>query len=93
MGGVGAVVAEGGEGGAPLWPRRLLIDGIRFRVRTGAPWRDVPVEYGPGDRIYGLGGLIHEYTQIAQGDTVSGTHRHPGPPDPDTPSDTHAPTT
>nr|WSS73306.1 transposase [Streptomyces sp. NBC_01175] len=24
-----------------------MINGIRFRGRTGVPWRDVPVEYGP----------------------------------------------
>ncbi|MEU0969190.1 transposase, partial [Streptomyces sp. NPDC005917] len=29
-------------GRPPVWPRRQLIDGIRFRVRTGVPWRDVP---------------------------------------------------
>lgn len=39
-------------GRPPVWPRRQLIDGIRFRVRTGVPWRDVPVEYGPWNRIY-----------------------------------------
>ncbi|MCX4729277.1 transposase [Streptomyces sp. NBC_01306] len=33
-------------GRPPIWPRRQLIDGIRFGVRTGVPWRDVPVEYG-----------------------------------------------
>ncbi|MFF5390258.1 transposase [Streptomyces sp. NPDC013012] len=39
--------------GRPLvWPRRRLIDGTRFRVRTGVPWRDVPVAYGPWSRIY-----------------------------------------
>ncbi|MEV6147375.1 IS5 family transposase [Streptomyces sp. NPDC051992] len=38
----------------PVWPRRQLIDGIRFRVRTGVPWRDVPVEYGPWGRVYDL---------------------------------------
>ncbi|WP_202461527.1 IS5 family transposase [Streptomyces sp. SID8374] len=38
----------------PVWSRRQLIDGIRFRVRTGVPWRDVPVEYGPWGRVYGL---------------------------------------
>ncbi|WP_437024014.1 IS5 family transposase [Streptomyces sp. enrichment culture] len=37
-----------------MWARRRLIDGIRFRVRTGVPWRDVPVEYGPWSRIYDL---------------------------------------
>ncbi|MFE6900635.1 transposase [Streptomyces sp. NPDC057717] len=31
-----------------------MIDGIRFRVRTGIPWRDVPAEYGPWGRIYDL---------------------------------------
>jgi transposase len=41
-------------GRPPVWPQRQLIDGIRFRVRTGVPWRDVPVEYGPWGRIYDL---------------------------------------
>ncbi len=41
-------------GRPPVWPRRQLIDGIRFRVRTGAPWRDVPAEYGPWNRVYDL---------------------------------------
>lgn len=40
--------------GRPRASRRQLIDGIRFRVRTGVPWRDVPVEYGPWGRIYDL---------------------------------------
>ena len=29
------------------WAMRLIIDGIRWRVRTGAPWRDVPSVYPP----------------------------------------------
>ncbi|MFJ2931438.1 transposase [Streptomyces sp. NPDC087219] len=33
---------------------RQLIDGIRFRVRTGVPWRDVPVEHGPWGRVHDL---------------------------------------
>ncbi|MEV0322652.1 transposase [Streptomyces sp. NPDC050659] len=41
-------------GWPPVWPRGQLIDGIRFRVRTGVPWRDVPVEYGPWSRVYDL---------------------------------------
>ncbi len=55
VGGMGTVVAEGREGGRPpVWARRQLIDGIRFRVRTGIPWRDIPVEYGPWGRVYDL---------------------------------------
>ncbi|MFI2350224.1 transposase [Streptomyces sp. NPDC019443] len=53
MGSVGAVVACRG-GGRPSACRRRLIDGIRRRVRTGAPWRDLPAEYGPWQTIYGL---------------------------------------
>ncbi|MFB7112082.1 transposase [Streptomyces sp. NPDC056291] len=37
-----------------MWTRRQLIDGIRWRTRTGAPWRDVPERYGPCDRLYDL---------------------------------------
>ncbi|UDM05450.1 IS5 family transposase [Streptomyces longhuiensis] len=37
-----------------LWTRRQLIDGIRWRTRTGAPWRDVPERFGPWDRVYDL---------------------------------------
>ncbi|MEU7117919.1 IS5 family transposase [Streptomyces zaomyceticus] len=33
---------------------RRLVDGVRWRVRTGAPWRDLPPEYGPWQTAYGL---------------------------------------
>jgi transposase len=36
------------------WTRRQLIDGIRFRARTGCPWRDVPERYGTWQTVYGL---------------------------------------
>ncbi|WP_369268658.1 IS5 family transposase [Streptomyces sp. R11] len=42
------------SGRPPVWTRRQLIDGIRWRTRTGAPWRDVPERYGPWDRVYDL---------------------------------------
>ncbi|WP_405775582.1 transposase [Streptomyces sp. NBC_01538] len=41
-------------GRPPTWTRRQLIDGIRFRTRTGVPWRDVPERYGPWARVYDL---------------------------------------
>jgi len=31
-----------------------VIDGIRWRVRAGAPWRDVPYWYGSWQSVYGL---------------------------------------
>ncbi|MCT9094078.1 IS5 family transposase [Streptomyces sp. ASQP_92] len=41
-------------GRPPIWTRRQLIDGIRWRTRTGTPWRDVPERYGLWDRVYDL---------------------------------------
>jgi transposase len=41
-------------GRPPIWTKRQLIDGIRWRVRAGAPWRDVPSAYGPWQTVYGL---------------------------------------
>ena len=41
-------------GRPPKWARRQLIDGIRWRVRTGAPWRDVPPCYGSWQSVYWL---------------------------------------
>ena len=41
--------------GRPLaFGLRDLIDGVRHRARTGAPWRDVPPVYGPWWRVYAL---------------------------------------
>ncbi|MFD8970813.1 IS5 family transposase [Streptomyces sp. NPDC059568] len=40
--------------GRPARNRRRLIDGVRWRVRTGVPWRDLPVEYGHWQTAYGL---------------------------------------
>ncbi|MEU1259304.1 IS5 family transposase [Streptomyces chartreusis] len=49
------VLLAGIKPGRPhVWTRRQLIDGIRWRTRTGAPWRDVPERYGPWDRVYDL---------------------------------------
>ncbi|WP_443073894.1 IS5 family transposase [Streptomyces sp. NBC_01456] len=41
-------------GRPPIWTRWQLIDGIQWRTRTGAPWRDVPERYGPWGRVYDL---------------------------------------
>jgi transposase len=41
-------------GRPPKWSRRQLINGVRWRARVGAPWRDVPERYGHWQSIYGL---------------------------------------
>ncbi|WP_425413672.1 IS5 family transposase [Micromonospora inyonensis] len=44
--------ASSGRGRPPKWTKRQMIDGIRWRVRTGTPWRDVPEAYPPGQILY-----------------------------------------
>jgi transposase len=41
-------------GRPPKYSRRQLLDGIRWRVRVGAPWRDVPERYGHWQSVYAL---------------------------------------
>lgn len=41
-------------GRPPKWTRRQLLDGVRWRARAGAPWRDVPDRYGHWQSVYGL---------------------------------------
>jgi transposase len=49
------LLPRGKKAGRPRkWSLRRLLDGIRWRVRAGAPWRDVPPEYGPWPSVYGL---------------------------------------
>ena len=55
VGQAGAAAAHGQKPGRPpTWTKRQLIDGIGWRTRTGAPWRDVPARYGPWQTVYGL---------------------------------------
>ncbi|MBB6347849.1 transposase [Nonomuraea muscovyensis] len=35
----------------PKWTKRQRVDGIRWRMRTGAPWRDVPARYGKWETV------------------------------------------
>jgi len=45
-----------GKAGKPWGDHRRVIGGILWKLRTGAPWRDVPARYGPyqtcADRLY-----------------------------------------
>ncbi len=45
-----------GKAGKPWGDHRRVVGGILWKLRTGAPWRDVPARYGPyqtcADRLY-----------------------------------------
>ena len=40
--------------GRPPSDRRVIMDGILWILRTGAPWRDLPKEYGPWGTVWDL---------------------------------------
>ena len=39
-------------GGRPAKPHRPIVEAMIWVLRTGAPWRDVPVAYGPWQTVY-----------------------------------------
>jgi transposase len=43
---------ESGYWGRPSKSHRQVIEGILWILRTGAPWRDLPEEYGPWSSCY-----------------------------------------
>jgi transposase len=42
----------GPEGGHPWAEHRRILNGILWRLHTGAPWRDLPRRYGPWQTVY-----------------------------------------
>ena len=38
--------------GRPPKNHRTLVNSILWVLRTGAPWRDVPAQYGPWSSVY-----------------------------------------
>jgi transposase len=51
---LGPLLPGSRRGRPPEHAKRKLINGIRWRVRAGAPWRDVPPACGPWQTVYGL---------------------------------------
>jgi transposase len=39
-------------GGRNAKPHRLMVEGMLWVLRTGAPWRDLPSAYGPWQSVY-----------------------------------------
>lgn len=38
--------------GRPAKDHRPMVEGVLWRLRTGAPWRDLPDRYGPWQSVY-----------------------------------------
>ena len=43
---------ERGRWARPAKDNRLMVNAILWILRTGAPWRDLPSEYGPWNSVY-----------------------------------------
>lgn len=43
---------HGGRRGRPWRNHRQVLNGIAWRARTGAPWRDIPPSYGPWKTLW-----------------------------------------
>ncbi len=41
-----------GRPGRPFRDHRQVIEGVIYRLRTGIPWRDLPVEFGPWQTVW-----------------------------------------
>ncbi len=41
-----------GKAGRPFLPHRRMLEGIFWIHRVGAPWRDMPTEYGNWSTVY-----------------------------------------
>jgi transposase len=49
---VESVMPSHGAQGRPHADHRLMLEGIAWRFRTGCPWRDLPVEFGPWQTVW-----------------------------------------
>src|SRR5215472_1215503 len=53
---IAPLLPASGQRGGQWRDHRTVINGILWKVRTGAPWRDLPERYGPwqtcADRLY-----------------------------------------
>jgi len=43
---------DAGRRGRPWNDHRTMLEAIIWRFRTGSPWRDLPVEYGPWKTVW-----------------------------------------
>jgi len=43
---------ERGGIGRPRFSNRLMVEAILWKHRTGAPWRDLPEDFGPWSSVY-----------------------------------------
>jgi transposase len=50
------LLPENGQRGGQWQDHRKVVNGIFWKLRTGAPWRDLPERYGASGQLPGDGG-------------------------------------
>jgi transposase len=50
---IAPLLPENGRRGKQWKDHRKVVNGILWKIRTGAPWRDLPESYGPWQTCYG----------------------------------------
>lgn len=70
---IGPLLPKRGGRGRPWRDHRQVVNGVLWRLRTGAPWRDLPERYGPWQTVYerfarwevdGIWATLLEYLQV-----------------------------
>lgn len=73
------LIPKGKDGGRPPTDRRIILDGIFWILRTGAPWRDLPKEFGAWQTVWRLfdqwngDGTLDKILQTMQGEATINT--------------------
>ncbi len=49
---IAPLLPENGRRGKQWKDHRTVVNGILWKLRTGAPWRDLPERYGPWQTVY-----------------------------------------
>ena len=49
---IAPLLPEYGRPGGRWRDHRVILDGVLWKLRTGAPWRDLPERYGPWQTCY-----------------------------------------
>jgi transposase len=49
---IAPLLPKNGRQGGQWWDHRKVVNGILWKLRTGAPWRDLPERYGTWQTCY-----------------------------------------
>jgi transposase len=72
-----SLLPDRGERGPPISEKRRTVNGILWVLRTGAPWRDMPAQYGNWNSVFVRS---TRWSKLGVWDAAFGTLTCLGPP-------------